>query len=243
MYGSACQRYAAPRELVLLDRCRCCQPANPISKFSAGNNPRPKTLLDSARAHAVSESAGSPRRGRLAASVNGTPVVPVSRGEGGRCRMPRTATATPVRDGEVSTMRVDDLIQRGRSQGHLSLSELRTAFEQAGIAPRRDVPSCASWPTRACGWPTSARKQPKSKRTTPRPGTVKAGTAKASTAEASTAEAGGRRSSRGAPAPPGASSEDKADAHRCGGRRRGRSDRGRSRSGRAGRGQRPAERG
>jgi RNA polymerase primary sigma factor len=30
---------------------------------------------------------------------------------------------------------VDDLIQRGRSQGHLSLSELRSAFEQAGIAP------------------------------------------------------------------------------------------------------------
>jgi RNA polymerase primary sigma factor len=30
---------------------------------------------------------------------------------------------------------VDDLIQRGRNQGHLSLSELRTAFEQAGIAP------------------------------------------------------------------------------------------------------------
>ncbi len=49
--------------------------------------------------------------------------------------MPRTATATPpVRDGEAST-RVDELIQRGRSQGHLSLSELRTAFEQAGIAP------------------------------------------------------------------------------------------------------------
>ena len=49
--------------------------------------------------------------------------------------MPRTAIATPVGDGEVSTSRVDDLIQRGRSQGHLSLSELRTAFEQAGIAP------------------------------------------------------------------------------------------------------------
>ncbi|HWG12083.1 MAG TPA: sigma-70 family RNA polymerase sigma factor, partial [Streptosporangiaceae bacterium] len=48
--------------------------------------------------------------------------------------MPRTAVATP---GEVegSKVRVDDLIQRGRSQGHLSLSELRTAFEQAGIAP------------------------------------------------------------------------------------------------------------
>ncbi|HEX4830147.1 MAG TPA: RNA polymerase sigma factor [Trebonia sp.] len=31
--------------------------------------------------------------------------------------------------------RVDDLIQRGRSQGHLSLSDLRTAFEQAGLTP------------------------------------------------------------------------------------------------------------
>jgi RNA polymerase primary sigma factor len=30
---------------------------------------------------------------------------------------------------------VDDLIQRGRSQGHLSLSDLRTAFEQAGLNP------------------------------------------------------------------------------------------------------------
>ena len=54
--------------------------------------------------------------------------------------MPRTAVATPVEtnskgNGEASTMRVDDLIQRGRSQGHLSLSELRAAFEQAGIAP------------------------------------------------------------------------------------------------------------
>jgi RNA polymerase primary sigma factor len=50
--------------------------------------------------------------------------------------MPRTATAAPpVRDGEATTKRVDELIQRGRSQGHLSLSELRTAFEQAGIAP------------------------------------------------------------------------------------------------------------
>jgi RNA polymerase primary sigma factor len=49
--------------------------------------------------------------------------------------MPRTAVVTPVGDGETSKMRVDDLIQRGRSQGHLSLSELRTAFEQAGIAP------------------------------------------------------------------------------------------------------------
>jgi RNA polymerase primary sigma factor len=48
--------------------------------------------------------------------------------------MPRSATA-PSMDDELSMSRVDDLIQRGRSQGHLSLSELRTAFEEAGLTP------------------------------------------------------------------------------------------------------------
>jgi RNA polymerase primary sigma factor len=55
--------------------------------------------------------------------------------------MPRTAMATSTAeriadsDDEASTTRVDDLIQRGRSQGHLSLAELRTAFDQAGLTP------------------------------------------------------------------------------------------------------------
>src|SRR6188472_1238462 len=55
--------------------------------------------------------------------------------------MPRIAMATSVAeriadsDDEASTTRVDDLIQRGRSQGHLSLAELRTAFDQAGLSP------------------------------------------------------------------------------------------------------------
>jgi RNA polymerase primary sigma factor len=48
--------------------------------------------------------------------------------------MPRIATAASP-DEEASSSRVDDLIQRGRSQGHLSLSDLRTAFEQAGLQP------------------------------------------------------------------------------------------------------------
>jgi RNA polymerase primary sigma factor len=48
--------------------------------------------------------------------------------------MPRIAMATPS-DEEATSRRVDDLIQRGRSQGHLSLSDLRTAFEQAGLQP------------------------------------------------------------------------------------------------------------
>src|SRR5579864_4428342 len=55
--------------------------------------------------------------------------------EGGRCLMPRIAMAAPAQDDEASSTRVDDLIQRGRSQGHLSLSELRTAFEAAGLTP------------------------------------------------------------------------------------------------------------
>ena len=49
--------------------------------------------------------------------------------------MPRIAMAAPARDEEANSTRVDDLIQRGRSQGHLSLSDLRTAFEQAGLTP------------------------------------------------------------------------------------------------------------
>ena len=48
--------------------------------------------------------------------------------------MPRIAMATSS-DDEATSRRVDDLIQRGRSQGHLSLSDLRTAFEQAGLTP------------------------------------------------------------------------------------------------------------
>jgi RNA polymerase primary sigma factor len=49
--------------------------------------------------------------------------------------MPRIAMAAPASDEDASSTRVDDLIQRGRSQGHLSLSDLRIAFGQAGLTP------------------------------------------------------------------------------------------------------------
>jgi RNA polymerase primary sigma factor len=50
--------------------------------------------------------------------------------------MPRTATATsPGHDDEATMTHVDELIQRGRSQGHLSLPELRAAFGRARISP------------------------------------------------------------------------------------------------------------
>ncbi|MFI7127033.1 RNA polymerase sigma factor [Nonomuraea sp. NPDC050153] len=42
--------------------------------------------------------------------------------------MPRTAVATPPAT-------LDQLIERGRAQGHLSLAELRDAFADAGISP------------------------------------------------------------------------------------------------------------
>ncbi|MFG3438161.1 RNA polymerase sigma factor [Nonomuraea sp. NPDC047897] len=42
--------------------------------------------------------------------------------------MPRTAVATPPAT-------LDQLLDRGRAQGHLSLAELRDAFAQAGISP------------------------------------------------------------------------------------------------------------
>jgi RNA polymerase primary sigma factor len=98
--------------------------------------------------------------------------------------MPRTAVATPVGtnptgNGEASKLHVDDLIQRGRSQGHLSLSELRTAFEQAGIAPaegRSILRELADAGVRMANEPA------KSKRT------VKESGAKASTAKATQAK-------------------------------------------------------
>ncbi len=50
--------------------------------------------------------------------------------------MPRTAMAVSQgHDDEATTTHVDELIQRGRSHGQLSLSELRLAFERARISP------------------------------------------------------------------------------------------------------------
>ncbi len=50
--------------------------------------------------------------------------------------MARTATVTsPVRASEETMTHVDELIQRGRGQGYLSLSELRGAFDKARMSP------------------------------------------------------------------------------------------------------------
>jgi RNA polymerase primary sigma factor len=50
--------------------------------------------------------------------------------------MPRSATLlSPTREDEETTTHVDELIQRGRGQGFLSLPELRDAFDQARVSP------------------------------------------------------------------------------------------------------------
>ncbi|TNY36324.1 RNA polymerase sigma factor [Thermomonospora catenispora] len=50
--------------------------------------------------------------------------------------MPRTA-AVPTPRRETPSGLLEDLLERGRAQGHLSLSEVRKAFENAGISPRQ----------------------------------------------------------------------------------------------------------
>ena len=50
--------------------------------------------------------------------------------------MPRTAAVlSPAREDEETANHVDELIQRGRSQGFLSLPELRAAFDEARVSP------------------------------------------------------------------------------------------------------------
>ncbi|MCT9930316.1 RNA polymerase sigma factor [Planotetraspora sp. A-T 1434] len=48
--------------------------------------------------------------------------------------MPRTAVATSPAS-EVTPTTLDRLLDRGRAQGHLSLSELREAFARSGVSP------------------------------------------------------------------------------------------------------------
>ncbi len=119
--------------------------------------------------------------------------------------MPRTAIATPVGDGEVSTTRVDDLIQRGRSQGHLSLSELRTAFERAGIAPAEGRSILRELTDAGVRLANERQEPAKGNRT------EKAATAKASTAKASRAKTGAAKTAAGAAAPTGGDGAKEAD--------------------------------
>src|SRR2546423_5630595 len=102
---------------------------------------------------------------------------------GGRCLMPRIAMATSAAeriadsDDEASTTRVDDLIQRGRSQGHLSLAELRTAFDEAGLTPaegRSILRELSEAGVRLANELTEPNKSPRSRTAKPTPGKARA---------------------------------------------------------------------
>ena len=121
--------------------------------------------------------------------------------------MPRTAIATPVGDGEVSTTRVDDLIQRGRSQGHLSLSELRTAFERAGIAPAEGRSILRELTDAGVRLANERQEPAKGKRTE-----KAAATAGASTAKASRAKTGAAKTAADGAAPTGSDGAEDAEA-------------------------------
>src|ERR1700760_4117284 len=116
--------------------------------------------------------------------------------EGRRCLMPRIAMATSTAerivrsDDEAGTSQVEDLIQRGRSQGHLSLAELRTAFDEAGLTPaegRSILRELSEAGVRLANQPRGAKRTPKA-RTTARAATApKARTAKEPAQAADTA--------------------------------------------------------
>src|SRR5690242_1157259 len=99
--------------------------------------------------------------------------------EGGRCLMPRIATAERIvrSDDEASTTRVDDLIQRGRSQGHLSLAELRTAFDEAGLTPaegRSILRELSEAGVRLANELTEPKRSPRRRTAKPAPGKARA---------------------------------------------------------------------
>ncbi len=126
--------------------------------------------------------------------------------------MPRIATAASA-DEEASSSRVDDLIQRGRSQGHLSLSDLRTAFEQAGLTPaeaRSILRELSEAGVRLADEETELN--------APRTRAKAAGGAKASTARAATETAAKKtRAKKADQAPAPAGSADGAPAKAQGG--------------------------
>jgi len=110
--------------------------------------------------------------------------------------MPRIATAASA-DEEASSSRVDDLIQRGRSQGHLSLSDLRTAFEQAGLTPgeaRSILRELSEAGVRLADEETELKTAPRGK--TKATSSAKATTAKAGATEAGAARAGAEPAAR-----------------------------------------------
>ena len=101
---------------------------------SHGNNRAHTALLNSARAtqyQVIPEIAASDAA--QFAAIGPATRLRAARTQEGRCLVPRNATAGRP-SGPVSPT-VDELIQLGRERGHLSRTELRSAFAAAGLSP------------------------------------------------------------------------------------------------------------
>jgi RNA polymerase primary sigma factor len=101
---------------------------------SHGNNRAHTALLNSARAtqyQVIPEIAASDAA--QFAAIGPATQLRAARTQEGRCLVPRNATAGRP-SGPVSPT-VDELIQLGRERGHLSRTELRSAFAAAGLSP------------------------------------------------------------------------------------------------------------
>jgi RNA polymerase primary sigma factor len=114
--------------------------------------------------------------------------------------MPRNAAAAAP--AEPTTVPLEELLDRGRSQGHLSLDEVRRAFQEAGITPAQgrsiireltdtgvrlaseDKVKTTSTKKGTAPVKKAAPAKPRTKAKTAASGTAKAGTAKAETAKA-----------------------------------------------------------
>ncbi|HTR94784.1 MAG TPA: RNA polymerase sigma factor [Trebonia sp.] len=129
--------------------------------------------------------------------------------------MPRIATAASA-DEEASSSRVDDLIQRGRSQGHLSLSDLRTAFEQAGLTPgeaRSILRELSEAGVRLADEETELKSAPRGRAKVA--SSVKAPAAKAAASETAARKTRAKKTAEAAPATASASTVASAPAVRA----------------------------
>src|SRR5215469_16205125 len=147
-----------PRDWYLCQNFRYCRPASRTKRLCGeselGEPDRAKGACEQAyrnqagtfsrlvrykivpRALTAKSAKGPRRRRRPNAPAQGvlTSACLICAHEGRRL-MPRTASVLAAREDEETTTHVDELIQRGRGQGFLSLPELRDAFDQARVSP------------------------------------------------------------------------------------------------------------
>ncbi|WP_030168580.1 RNA polymerase sigma factor [Spirillospora albida] len=125
--------------------------------------------------------------------------------------MPRSAAETPPT--EATSPALDDLLKRGRAQGRLSLDEVRTAFDTAGISPAQGrsilrelsdsgigLAGHADTPADPADAPADEAEGTAKKRAARKPAAKKTATGKAPAAKSTAKKASGTRKAADEPA-------------------------------------------